>query len=74
MVVGDLGGVVPTVEGHRRLEARGPGATVRAGGLASGDFVGEDEFEELGVTEPAGPGQREAFGERVEAAAELHSA
>ena len=49
VVIGDLGGVVPAVQGHLRVETGGPGATVGRGGLAAGDLVGEDEFEELGM-------------------------
>jgi hypothetical protein len=40
-------------------------------GVASGDFVGEDEFEELGVAELVGFGEGESVGEGVEAPAEL---
>src|SRR5262245_47411748 len=47
---------------------------VGGAGFAAGDFVGQDELEELGVTEAAGGGEGESFGEGVEAAAELHSA
>ena len=74
VVVGDLGGVVPAVQGHGRVEAGGAGAAVGGGGLAAGDFVGEDELEELGVAHAAGLGEGEAFGEGVEAAAELDPA
>ena len=73
-VVGDLGGVVPLVDRHVGVEAGGSGASVGRGGLAAGHFVGQDELEELGVTEPAGLCEGEAFGEGVEAAAELHPA
>ncbi|HET6919433.1 MAG TPA: hypothetical protein VFI46_08220 [Jiangellaceae bacterium] len=73
VVVGDLGGVVPTVQRHRRVESGGAGSSVGGGGFAAGDFVGEDELEELGVTEATGVGEGEAFGEGVEAAAEFYS-
>ena len=73
-VVGDLGGVVPAVQGHGRVEPGGAGTPVGGGGLAAGDFVGEDELEELGVAHAAGVGEGEPFGEGVEAAAELHPA
>jgi hypothetical protein len=43
-------------------------------GLAAGDFVGEDELQELGVAHLAGGCEREPFGEGVEAAAELDPA
>ena len=56
-VVGDLGGVVPAVEGHRRVEPGGAGPAVGGGRLAAGDFVGEDELEELGVAHAAGLGE-----------------
>jgi hypothetical protein len=74
VVVGDFGGVVPAIQGHGRVELGGAGAPVGAGGLASGDLVGEDELEELGVAHAAGLGEGETLGERVEAAAELHPA
>ena len=73
-VVGDLGGVVPAVQGHGRVETRSAGAPVGRGGLASGDLVGEDELEELGVAHLVGGGECEPFGEGVEAAAELDPA
>jgi len=71
VVVGDAGGVVPTVEGHGRVEPGGPGTPVSGGGLAAGDLIGENELQELGMTETAGGGQGEAFGEGVEAAPSL---
>jgi hypothetical protein len=72
--VGDLGGVVPTVERHGRVESGGAGPPVGRGGLSAADLVGEHELEELGVSHAAGVGERETLGQRVEAAAELHSA
>ena len=71
LVEGDLGGVVPVLEAHVGVEAGGPGPQRGRGGLAPGDLVGEDELQELGVAHGAGLGQREAFGEGVEAAAQL---
>ena len=59
---------------HRGVEPGGAGSQVGGGGLAAGDFVGEDELEELGVSHAAGVGEGEAFGEGVEAAAELDPA
>ena len=61
------------VQGHLRVEPGGAGASVGRGGLAAGDFVGEDELEELGMTHLAGGREGEAFGQRVRAVAELHS-
>src|SRR5690606_24263409 len=40
--------------------------------VAAGGFIGEEQLEELGVTEAVGLGQREPFGEGVEQPAELH--
>ena len=57
-VVGDLGGVVPPVEGHLRVKSGGPGAPVSGGGFAAGDFVGQHELQELGVSHPTGGGER----------------
>ncbi len=56
---------------HVGVEAGGAGPQAGRGGLAAGDFVGEDQLEELGVGQVAGLGQGEAFGQGVEAAAEL---
>jgi hypothetical protein len=59
----------------RVMAGSSPAARARrsaGGGLAAGDLVGEDELEELGVAHAGGVGEREPFGERVEAAAQLH--
>ena len=71
VVVADLGGVVPAVHWHRWVSPAARDARLGGAGFAAGDFVAEDEFEELGVTEAAAGGEGEAFGEGVEAAAEF---
>ena len=59
------------VQGHGRVQARGPGAAPRGGGVAAGDFVGEDDLEELGVGQIVRLRERESFREGVDELAEL---
>ena len=65
VVVVDLGGGVPVLQGHVRVEPGGAGPEAGTGGFTAGDLVGEDELEELGVGEVALLGQGEAFGQGV---------
>src|SRR5215472_2317639 len=71
MVVADRGGLVPGVEPHAGVEPGGPGPQRGGFGLAAGDFVGEDEFEEVGVGHLLLPGQGEPVWEGAEHLAEL---
>jgi len=73
-VVGDLGGVVPAVDGHGRVQPGGAGAQLRGAGVAAGDLVGEDQLEELAVAQLGAGGQGETFGQGVEGLAELDAA
>ena len=70
-VEADLGGGVPVLQAHVGVESGGAGPQGGGGGLAAGDLVGEDQLEELGVAQFLGLGQRQPFGEGVEAAAQL---
>jgi len=74
LVVGDLRALVPRVERHRRVESGVAGAELRGGYVASSDFVGEDELQELVVRELLLRSEGEPLGQGVEAAAELHAA
>ena len=74
LVVGDLGWCVEVLQAHGGVEAGGAGAPLGGGGVAAGDLVGEDELEELGVAQVAGPGQGEPLGEGGEQLAELDPA
>ena len=65
VVVVDLGGGVPVLQGHVGVEAGGAGPEAGGGGLSAGDFVGEDQFEELVVGQVALFGQGEPFGQGV---------
>ena len=46
-VVGDVGGVVPAVQGHGGLEVGGAGSELGGLGVSAGDFIGEEQFEKL---------------------------
>ncbi len=71
MVVADGGGGVPGVQAHAGVEAGGAGAQARGLGLAAGDLVGQDQFEEVGVGHFLLPGEGEPVGQGVEHLAEL---
>src|SRR5215510_8702748 len=49
LVVADGGGLVPGVEPHAGVEPGGAGAQGGGLGFAAGDFVGQDQFEEVSV-------------------------
>ncbi|HEV2809654.1 MAG TPA: hypothetical protein VGV93_04550 [Acidimicrobiales bacterium] len=74
LVVGDRGGRIPALHGHRRIEPGGPGPQRGRAGVAPGDLIGEDQLEELAVGEPVRLCQGEALGEGVEELAQLHPA
>ena len=63
LVVGDLGGVVPGLEHHGRVELGRPGPQTGRGGVAALHLVGEQLLEELGVGEVVAAGQRQALGQ-----------
>jgi putative hemolysin len=71
MVVVDFGAAVPVLQGHVRVEPGASGPEAGGAGLSAGDFVGEDQLEELVVGQAALFGQGEPFGQGVEAAAEF---
>jgi len=74
VVVGDGRGVVPVLQAHGGVQPRRAGPKGRRAGLAPGDFVGQDELEELGVAHAARSGQGQALRQGVEGAAELDPA
>jgi hypothetical protein len=49
LIEGDRGGGVPGVQAHAGVEAGGACAQRGGVGVAAGDLVGEDQFEEVGV-------------------------
>jgi hypothetical protein len=59
---------------HGGVELGGAGAQLGRGAVAAVDLVGEHELQELRVRELLGAGQREPFGQGVEAPAELDGA
>ena len=70
-VIGEVVGFVPGVQTHRRVQAGGASAQHRRAGLAAGDLVVQEQFEERGVAHLAGPGQGESLGQGVLEASEL---
>ena len=74
LVVADGGGGVPGVEAHRGVQSGGGGAAGGGAVLAAGDFVGQEELEEVGVREFLLAGEGEPFGEGGGELAELEGA
>lgn len=65
-VVAHRGVVVPGVDAHGRVQARGAGPAGCGAGVAAGSFIGEDQFEERGAGQVLLAGQGQPFGQRVE--------
>ena len=74
LVVADGGGGIPGVEAHVGVEPGGAGAAGGGAVLAAGDFVAEQQLEEVGVREFVLPGEGEPVGEGGQELAELEGA
>src|SRR5580693_3322590 len=74
LVVADGGGGVPGFGAHGGVQAGVLGAQGDGPGFAAGDFVGQDELEEVGVGHVLLAGQGEAFGQGGGELAEFESA
>ena len=71
VVEADFRGVIPVFQTHGCVESRPACPDSGAGGLSAGDFVGQDESEELGVGQASLISQCESFRQCVERAAKL---
>src|SRR5579863_10706298 len=74
LVVADGGGGVPGFGAHGGVQAGVLGAQGDGSGFAAGDFVGQDELEEVGVGHVLLAGQGEALGQGGGELAELEGA
>src|SRR5580658_510450 len=73
LVEGDLGGFVPQLQAHRGIEPGVAGAVVGGGAVATRDFVGEHEQEQVVERHFLLVGKYEPLGQRVEDASELEA-
>src|SRR6266704_4979674 len=74
LVVADGGGGVPGFGAHGGVQAGVFGAQGDGPGFAAGDFVGQDQLEEVGVGQGLLAGQGEALGQGGGELAELEGA
>ena len=74
LVVADGGGRVPGFGAHGGVQAGVLGAQGDGPGFAAGDFVGQDQLEEVGVGHVTLTGEGEAFGQGGGELAELEGA
>ena len=70
----DGGGGVPGVQAYVGVEPGGAGAAGGGAVLAAGDFVGQQQFEEVGVRQFLLAGEGEPVGEGGQQLAELEGA
>jgi len=74
LVVADGGGGVPGFGAHGGVQAGVPGAQRDGACFAAGDFVGQDQLQEVGVGHVVLAGQGEALGQGRGELAELEDA
>jgi excisionase family DNA binding protein len=74
LVVADGGGGVPGLQPHVRVQAGGAGAAGSRSVVAAGDFVGEQQLEEVVVRHVVLAGEGEPVGEGGQELAELEGA
>jgi hypothetical protein len=74
LVVADGGGVIPVLKPHVRVQASRAGAAGGGAVVPAGDFIGEQQLEEVVVWHVLLPGEGEPVGEGGQELAELEGA